>query len=110
MTQAQRQRIIVRTDAGLGTDENINWLLWGGYQVVMKGCSGPRAGSLAKQIPAHAWSKDPAGTRWIAQAINPPRFGQSGSAVLRGGPLPDRPAPFSVRQGCLVSKSEERRK
>ncbi len=76
VTKAQRRRIIVRTDAGLGTDENINWLLWGGYQVIMKGFSGPRAGSLAKQIPAHAWSKDPVGTRWIAQAIKPPRFGR----------------------------------
>ena len=76
LTQAQRQRTIVRGDAGLGTDENINWLLWNHYQVVMKGYSGKRAASFARQLHGDAWLKDPTGTRWIAWAHNPPRFGR----------------------------------
>ncbi len=76
LTPRQRQRIILRTDAGLGTDENINWLLWGGYQVVMKGYSASRAISLANRLSADAWIRDPGGTRWIAWALNPPRFGR----------------------------------
>ena len=76
LTKEQRQRTIVRTDAGLGTDENINWLLWSNYQVLMKGYGGPRAASLASRLPEDAWIKDPKRTRWIAWAINPPRFGR----------------------------------
>lgn len=74
LTQAQRLRTIVRTDAGLGTDENINWLLWSHYQVLMKGYSGHRAARLAKDVAEADWVEDTTGTRWIACAPHPPRF------------------------------------
>lgn len=74
LTQAQRLRTIVRTDAGLGTDENINWLLWSHYQRLMKGYSGHRAASLAKHVAEADWVEDTTGTRWIACAPHPPRF------------------------------------
>jgi len=74
LTQAQRLRTIVRTDAGLGTDENINWLLWRHYQVLMKGYSGTRAASLARHVAEADWVEDTTGTRWIACAPHPPRF------------------------------------
>ena len=35
-TTAQRQRIRLRLDAGFGTDENINFALWRGYQILVK--------------------------------------------------------------------------
>jgi hypothetical protein len=43
----QQARTIIRSDAGLGSDANINWLLWGKYQLVMKGYSGSRAAKLS---------------------------------------------------------------
>lgn len=76
LTRDQRQRTIVRGDAGLGTDENINWLLWSQYHVLMKGYRGTRTVSLAKHVPEADWLKDATGTRWIAYARNPPRFGR----------------------------------
>lgn len=98
LTKAQRQRTIVRTDAGLGTDENINWLLWRNYQVLMKGYGGPRAASLARRLPEDAWIKDPTHTRWIAWAINPPRFGRRVNVfVLRW------PSKKGMRHSTLVS-------
>ncbi len=74
LSAEQRQRTIIRTDASLGTDDNINWLLWSGYQVLMKGFSGSRAVSLARKVPEGAWLEDEPRKRWIAPAINPPRF------------------------------------
>ncbi len=37
LSPEQRRRTIVRSDGGIGTDANVNWLLWSGYQVVTKG-------------------------------------------------------------------------
>lgn len=70
----QRQRTIIRSDAGLGTDGNINWLLWLNYQVLMKGFSGHRATNFAKKLNETDWQEDPPRQRWIAWAPNPPRF------------------------------------
>ena len=72
----ERQRVIIRSDAGLGTDENINWLLWLGYQVLMKGFSGMRAISYAKKVGEEEWLEDQLHKRWIVRAKDPPRFGK----------------------------------
>ncbi|MBM3134867.1 MAG: hypothetical protein FJZ89_06200 [Chloroflexi bacterium] len=83
-TPAEQAQIIVRNDAGLGTDANINWLLWRHFQVLMKGFSGKRALAWAKQIPSTNWVEDPGRQRWIALATNPVRYGrQTVSYVLR---------------------------
>jgi hypothetical protein len=73
-TDAQRARTIIRSDAGLGTDANVNWLLWRKYQLVMKGYSATRAACLAAQLTEDAWEELPQQRRWIAWALNPPRF------------------------------------
>lgn len=70
----QRQRTIVRSDAGLGTDANVNWLLWSDYQVLMKGFSGSRSVKLAEQVSQTDWYEDAPRQRWIAWAPNPRRF------------------------------------
>lgn len=70
----QRPRVIIRSDASLGTDGNINWLLWLNYQILMKGFSGSRAVKLAKRVAEQDWLEDPARKRWIALAPDPPRF------------------------------------
>lgn len=72
--QDQRQRTIIRSDASLGTDGNINWLLWLNYQVLMKGFSGNRATRFAKKINETDWQEDSPRQRWIAGAPDPPRF------------------------------------
>lgn len=46
----QRRHILVRLDAGFGTDENINWLLYRGYHVLSKGYSGKRATAFARHV------------------------------------------------------------
>lgn len=76
LTVAQRQRTIIRSDAGLGTDGNVNWLLWGHYQLLMKGFSGTRAIKLAQQIAKADWYEDIPRQRWIARVPHPPRFGR----------------------------------
>lgn len=76
LSEEQRQRTIIRSDASLGTDGNINWLLWSGYQVLMKGFSGSRAVNLARKVPEPQWQVDEERKRWIAAAIDPPRFGR----------------------------------
>jgi hypothetical protein len=76
LSPQQRKRTIIRSDASIGTDGNINWLLWGKYQVLMKGFSANRANSLVKQLQPDAWIADAKRKRWIARAVDPPRFGR----------------------------------
>lgn len=46
----QRQQVLIRTDAGFGTDDNLNWLLHRGYHILCKGYSGKRAAAVARRI------------------------------------------------------------
>ncbi len=72
MERWQRQRTIIRSDAGLGTGENVNWLLWRGYQVLTKGFSHTRAAVRARLITdPEAWIRDPDRERWIARSVAP---------------------------------------
>ncbi|MBN1876005.1 MAG: transposase [Anaerolineae bacterium] len=41
-SRQQRQQIIIRSDAEQGTDANVSYILWCGFQVLMKGYSGRR--------------------------------------------------------------------
>jgi len=76
VAQDHRHQIIIRSDAGIGTDTNINWLLWRGYHVLTKGFSHTRALAQARRVAAESWLQDGESTRWIALAPNPPRFGR----------------------------------
>jgi hypothetical protein len=49
-TKSQREMIRLRLDGGFGTDENINYALWRGYQLLTKMYSGKRAKGLAKSV------------------------------------------------------------
>lgn len=55
LTREQRQRTVWRTDAGLGTDDNLNWALSHDYQVLMKGYNSRRANACVRQILPQAW-------------------------------------------------------
>jgi hypothetical protein len=46
----QRSRVLIRLDAGFGNDQNINWLLHRGYQVLSKHKSSRRASLIASQV------------------------------------------------------------
>lgn len=75
-TPAQCARIIVRLDGGLGTDGNINWLLYRHYQVLAKGFSGSRAVKLAGRVAATEWLEDAPRQRAIARVPQPHRYGR----------------------------------
>lgn len=57
LTAEQRERCLVRIDAGGGSVPNLNWLLERGYHVLAKGCSGQQARQLAKTV--QEWISDP---------------------------------------------------
>jgi len=57
LTQQQIARVILRVDAGGGTDPNINWMLQAGYQVLAKVKSWKRALKLALSVTV--WYPDP---------------------------------------------------
>ena len=50
LTAEQRRRTLIRADAGFGTDENIEWLLGEGYQVLVKEYSASRSAKLAGSV------------------------------------------------------------
>ncbi len=53
----KRARTIIRVDAGAGTQDDINWLLSRGYEVMVKEYSGQRVLRLAKTVSE--WVQDP---------------------------------------------------
>jgi len=61
----QRHHVLMRFDAGFGNDQNINWLLHRGDQVLSTGQSGKRAAALARQVTQ--WQQLEEDT-WIALA------------------------------------------
>lgn len=54
----KRRRTLVRLDGGFGTDANLNWLMWRGYEFIAKGYGGKRANKLAKSVPEDGWRQD----------------------------------------------------
>ena len=80
--RAQRRRTVLRLDGGFGTDANLNWALWHGYQVLTKGYSGKRAKAFAQVVPW--WEALRPGERWIAPAPTALRYDRrTQTAVLK---------------------------
>jgi hypothetical protein len=69
-TPEQRQRVILRTDAGFGSDANINEALTGSWQVLTKNKGGRRPDAYASRVPAENWH-DIDGARQIAMLPQP---------------------------------------
>jgi hypothetical protein len=65
LDRQQRRQILIRLDAGFGTDANINWLLHRGYHVLSKGYSSKRAAVLARHV--RRWQQLDT-YKWIAPA------------------------------------------
>lgn len=69
-TPEQRQRIVLRTDAGFGSDANINRVLVDGWQVLTKNKGGRRPQAFVRQLAPDAWQ--PIGpNRWVATVAAP---------------------------------------
>ena len=60
----QRSRVLIRLDAGFGNDQNINWLLYRGYQVLSKHKSSRRASLIASQVDVRYPLDD---RKWVAK-------------------------------------------
>lgn len=73
LTAAQKQRTVLRADAGFGSDANINYALSHDWQVLAKAKGGRRPGALARQVAPTDWlplRPD----RWVAPAVQPPLY------------------------------------
>jgi hypothetical protein len=64
LSRAERQRTLLRMDAGFGTDDNITWLLPHDYQLLVKGFSGKRAAAYARRVAT--WTEIRPNDTWIA--------------------------------------------
>lgn len=66
-TPAQRRQIILRSDAEQGTDANVSYMLWLGFQLLLKAYSGRRTQAWVKRTPDELWQADPnSSERWAA--------------------------------------------
>lgn len=75
MTTAQKQRTILRSDAGFGGDANVNYALAAGWQLLAKGKGGKRPLAYAAKVADDAWHSL-GQEHWVATAPNPPRYVQ----------------------------------
>lgn len=69
----QKARTIVRSDAGFGSDDNINYALGRQWQVLTKSSGGRRPAALARQVTGQAWQAV-GSDRWLASVPFPPLY------------------------------------
>jgi hypothetical protein len=67
----QKQRTVLRTDAGFGGDDNVDHALSAHWQVLTKGKGGRRPSALARRIPPADW-RLLGNERWVARVSQPP--------------------------------------
>jgi hypothetical protein len=67
-------------NGGFGTDANINWQLWRGYQILTKGFSGNRAKAQARQITEWEAVRS---SLWVAPVVEPIRYGRHTQSLVR---------------------------
>ena len=73
LTPAQKQRTVLRSDAGFGSDANINYALAAHWQVLTKNKGGRRPDAFARHVATDAW-QELRPDRWVAQAVTPPTY------------------------------------
>lgn len=79
----KRQRTLVRIDGGFGTDANLNWLMWRGYEFIAKGYGGRRAAKLAKSVPEEGWAEGPTKGQDLGVPATSHRYARKSKTVLR---------------------------
>jgi hypothetical protein len=72
-TAEQKLCTILRTDAGFGSDDNIDYALDENWQILTKGFSGQRAMSLVRKADPQSWF-DLGKKRWVMKVQNPPTY------------------------------------
>jgi hypothetical protein len=80
---AKRRRTLIRLDGGFGTDANLNWLCWRGYEFVAKGYGGKRANKLAQSVPEDGWREGPTESQLLGVPATPHRYARKTKSVLR---------------------------
>jgi hypothetical protein len=81
--RAQRRRTLVRLDGGFGTDANMNWLIWRGYELVAKGYGGTRAKKLAASVPEEGWREGPTEGQKLGVPALAPRYPRKTKTIVR---------------------------
>lgn len=75
LSKSQRHQTVVRYDAGFGTDQNMNWMLSQGYQILGKMYSHTRVTKLRKSVSE--WLPTPSSPgREIGLVTQPHRYGR----------------------------------
>jgi hypothetical protein len=73
LTPEQKRRTVLRSDAGFGSDANVNYALTDHWQVLTKNKGGRRPEAFARQVAAGDWlALRP--DRWVAVAVAPPTY------------------------------------
>ena len=103
-TASQRTWIRLRLDGGFGTDANINYALWRGYQLLAKVYSGKRAKKLAQSVTqwvemptAGQKAKNQPSTRVVGWVTTPHRYGRRTRQLAIRTPNPKRKGQFCYR-------------
>lgn len=82
LEETKRRHTIIRVDAGAGTEDDLNWLLERGYEILAKEYSGRRVLHLTKTVTT--WIQDPDWPErsfgWVSE---PPQALFAQSSVLR---------------------------
>lgn len=73
MTPDQKSRTLLRSDAGFGSDDNVDFALDEGWQILTKGSGGRRPGAWAKLCGEAAWQSITS-QRWLAPSPVPTPF------------------------------------
>ena len=96
--KTKRQSIKLRLDAGFGTDKNINFALWRGYQILVKVYSWKRVNKLVKSVKhwiavPSAADNTPREAGWVTM---PHRYGRKTVAVAVRTPTKKGTYSYSV--------------
>ena len=83
----KRRRTLVRLDGGFGTDANLNWLMWRGYEFIAKGYGGKRANKLAKSVPEDGWRQGPTKSQLLGVPARAHRYARKSKTVVRPGSM-----------------------
>lgn len=73
LTPQQKQRTILRSDSGFGSDRNLDFVLDEDWQVLSKGYAARRTGSLARKATNAHWL-ELCCDRWVTQAPQAPTY------------------------------------
>ena len=73
LASEQKQRTALRSDAGFGSDANVDYALTADWQVLTKNKGGRRPQAFAKQVADTDWQLIGV-DRWVAPAVIPPTY------------------------------------